>query len=130
MRILIGVVFTLVLLLPSSMYAQQRWMEIMKSSSEQRVALVIGNSAYEVAPLKNPVNDARDMAQALSALGFEVIHRENLTRNDMKRAIREFGTRIRNSGVGLFYVAINTIKSCESIQSIGQSKRLKSSQNS
>ncbi len=29
---------------------------------EKRVALVIGNSSYKTSPLKNPVNDARDMA--------------------------------------------------------------------
>ena len=40
-----------------------------------RTALVIGNSDYESAPLRNPVNDARDMAKALRALNFDVIER-------------------------------------------------------
>ncbi|MGI9107121.1 MAG: caspase family protein [Pyrinomonadaceae bacterium] len=71
----------------------------------QRVALVIGNSAYASAPLKNPVNDARDIAQALRELGFEVIYRENVNQNDMKRAIRMFGERTKTGGTRLFYYA-------------------------
>ena len=44
------------------------------ASAEKRVALVIGNSAYQhTATLKNPSNDATDMAQALRNLDFEVI---------------------------------------------------------
>lgn len=73
--------------------------------TERRVALVIGNSAYRDSPLSNPVNDARDMAAALRGLGFEVIHGENLSQNEMKRQIRSFGEKIPNGGVGLFYYA-------------------------
>lgn len=102
---LIGIVFTLILLFDTQTYAQERGVGLQGSSSEKRVALVIGNSDYQVAPLKNPVNDARDIAQTLAGLGFEVIHRENLNQNDMKRAIREFGAKIRNGGIGLFYYA-------------------------
>lgn len=71
----------------------------------QRVALVIGNSAYANAPLKNSVNDARDIAQALRELGFEVIYRENINQNEMKRDIRTFGERTRAGGTRLFYYA-------------------------
>ena len=45
---------------------------------ETRVALVIGNGSYKSSPLKNPVNDARDMALKLRGLGFTVIERNNL----------------------------------------------------
>jgi len=75
------------------------------SNSSQRVALVIGNSAYATSPLKNPVNDARDIAQALRELGFEVIYQENQSQNDMKRAIRTFGQKTRSAGIRLFYYA-------------------------
>jgi uncharacterized caspase-like protein len=71
----------------------------------RRVALVIGNSAYPTAPLKNPVHDASDMAQALRELGFDVIYQENLKQHDMKRAIRAFGDKLRGDAVGLFYYA-------------------------
>jgi hypothetical protein len=76
-----------------------------KPPGNRKVALVMGNAGYETAPLKNPVNDSRDIAATLRELGFEVIYRENVNQNDMKRAIREFGERIRGGGVALFYYA-------------------------
>jgi len=43
------------------------------TGSQRRVALVIGNSAYQYAPhLPNPTNDAEAMAASLQKLGFEV----------------------------------------------------------
>ncbi len=72
----------------------------------QRVALVIGNADYKLGPLLNPVNDARAISDALRAASFDVIKYENLsTIADMKKAVREFGMRIQNGGVGLFYYA-------------------------
>jgi Caspase domain/Lysozyme inhibitor LprI len=73
------------------------------AGGERRVALVIGNAAYDTAPLRNPVNDARAMATTLRTLGFEVTALENATLTDMKRAIDDFGDRLRSGGVGLFY---------------------------
>jgi formylglycine-generating enzyme required for sulfatase activity len=71
--------------------------------AEGRTALVIGNGAYASSPLRNPVNDARLMAGALRAAGFDVILRENADKAQMKAAISEFGRKIKNGGVGLFY---------------------------
>ena len=48
--------------------------------TEERIALVIGNAAYRVDPLDNPVNDARLMAQSLRQSGFAVALHENLDR--------------------------------------------------
>jgi hypothetical protein len=76
-----------------------------KPSSEKRVALVIGNSGYKDAPLLNPANDANDMTHALTALGFEVLHKVNLTRVEMLRAIHAFGESTSNADVALFYYA-------------------------
>ncbi len=74
--------------------------------AESRVALVIGNGAYQEAPLKNPVNDARDMATKLRELGFQVIDRFDADRQTMRQALREFEQRLRQQrGVGLFYYA-------------------------
>jgi hypothetical protein len=72
---------------------------------EARHALVIGNGAYANGPLRNPVNDARAMAKALGAAGFEVLLVENGTQGAMQRAIRTFGDKIAQGGVGLFYYA-------------------------
>jgi caspase domain-containing protein len=85
---------------------QDRRLTVAPAAEARRVALVIGNGAYESAPLRNPINDARDVAQALRELGFDVAHGENLGRDDMKRRIRSFGERLRGgSDVALFYYA-------------------------
>lgn len=75
------------------------------ANSAQRVALVIGNGAYKDAPLTNPVNDARAIAQALKESGFSVIIRENVDQRGMLSALREFGDLLRAGGTGLFYYA-------------------------
>ncbi|HPF01779.1 MAG TPA: caspase domain-containing protein [Bacteroidales bacterium] len=72
---------------------------------EKRLALVIGNGNYIGSTLANPENDARAMTIALQKLGFEVLEFENLDQNLMKKAIDDFGMRLRNYDVGLFYYA-------------------------
>ena len=73
--------------------------------AERRTALVIGNSNYEISPLKNPVNDASDIALALQKSGFTVIMKKNADLQTMEEAIEEFGNRLKPGGVGLFYYA-------------------------
>lgn len=68
-----------------------------------RLALVIGNAAYEEKPLKNPVNDAKDMAKVLEGLGFQVILKTDVGSDTMIEALRDFGNRLSEGGVGLFY---------------------------
>ncbi len=75
------------------------------SATERRVALVIGNGAYKSAPLRNPVNDAIDIADALEKLGFSVIQRINADQRTMEESIRDFGKKLRLGGTGLFYFA-------------------------
>ncbi len=74
-------------------------------ASQQRIALVIGNSAYSSGPLKNPVNDATDMAASLRKLGFKVDLKKNADLETMELAIEDFGNRLKKGGVGLFYYA-------------------------
>lgn len=74
-------------------------------AAERRIALVIGNSAYKQAPLANPGNDARAVAQALRDAGFTVTERRNVNQTAMRRVIREFGDEIAKGGVGLFFYA-------------------------
>jgi len=88
--------------------AQERQATLAKSATapaEQRVALVIGNSAYKSSPLLNPINDARAMARVLGESGFKVISRENAGQKEMLLALRDFGDALKNGGVGLFYYA-------------------------
>ena len=70
-----------------------------------RTALVIGNSDYKSSPLKNPENDAKDMAKTLRGLGFEVVERTNADKREMVAAMDEFYQHLKRSEVGLFYYA-------------------------
>ena len=75
---------------------------------QSKVALVIGNGNYDEAPLRNPVNDANDIAAALKRLGFELIDNRallNLNKRQMDDAIDKFRERLRQGGVGVFYYA-------------------------
>jgi hypothetical protein len=76
-----------------------------------RVALVIGNGAYQDAPLRNPVSDARAMSARLAKLGFQVITVENGSRDAMERAILDFSARLEGETTGLFYYAGHGIQS-------------------
>ena len=80
--------------------------------SEQRIALVIGNSAYgsTIGPLANPANDAADFAEALRAADFEVMLELDIERDEMLRAVVNFGRALRDGGVGLFYYAGHAIQ--------------------
>jgi uncharacterized caspase-like protein len=73
--------------------------------AEPKIALLIGNSAYREAPLRNPVNDVRAMARTLRELGFTVLAHENTSKRAMETAIIEFGRRLADGGVGFFYYA-------------------------
>ena len=74
-------------------------------AQETRVALVIGNSNYKNSPLKNPVNDARDMAAKLRGLGFTVIERNNLVVKQIGSTLREFRSKLTPGSVALVYYA-------------------------
>ena len=71
--------------------------------NERKTALIIGNGSYKTGPLKNAVNDALDIAAALSGKGFKVILKQNASKLEMRNGIREFGAEIGQGGVGLFY---------------------------
>ena len=76
------------------------------SPGERRVALVIGNAAYQyTASLTNPVNDAQDMARVLNELQFQVLLKTDATLDAMADAIFTFGEQLKGGGVGLLYYA-------------------------
>ena len=75
------------------------------NDNKTRTALIIGNSAYKNSSLKNPVNDATDMARTLRDKGFDVILITNADQKAVERNIRKFGRKLRKGGVGLFYYA-------------------------
>ncbi len=69
-------------------------------------ALVMGNSRYKQAPLKNPVNDATGMAEALKGAGFAVTVALESNQSAMREAIRAYTDGLaKTKAVGLFYFA-------------------------
>jgi uncharacterized caspase-like protein len=73
---------------------------------ENRTALIIGNGEYQSAPLRNPVNDAADMAEKLEELGFAVNLLTEAGKREIDSAVRSFaGSLEKKRGVGLFYYA-------------------------
>ncbi len=78
-----------------------------QASAQQRVALVIGNAAYQhTSPLRNPKNDAVDMAAALKKHGFRVLEGFDLDKPGMERKIRDFATALAATpDVALFFYA-------------------------
>ena len=101
------VILCLCFVLTTSAIASDRGITVKtsKNDADRRIALIIGNSAYEGDSLKNPANDAKDLANLLKKLGFQVSLFENLRQSQMKRAIDKFGRHIRNGGVGFFFFA-------------------------
>ncbi|MCP4662052.1 MAG: hypothetical protein GY856_42155 [bacterium] len=84
---------------------QDRGVELVPGHAESRWALVVGNAAYAGGELRNPLNDARGMAEVLRELRFDVDLREDLDHQAMEDAIRAFGRKLRTGGVGVFYFA-------------------------
>jgi uncharacterized caspase-like protein len=75
-------------------------------ADERRVALVVGVSAYQHANrLPNTLNDAHDIAIALSHLGFDVETISDPDRNRLESAVRRLGDRARGADAALFYYA-------------------------
>src|ERR1700722_3105076 len=74
-------------------------------SHADRFALVIGNAKYPdaEAPLKEPINDARDVADELKRDGFSVEVGENLTGEAMRRAFDKLYGRIKPGSVALIF---------------------------
>ncbi|MFT5221235.1 MAG: putative caspase-like protein [Planctomycetota bacterium] len=87
------------LLLPASL------LSLDASAAQSRTALVIGNSNYPAAGLKNPVNDARLMTQTLINKGFVVTTLLDAGKREMKESIRSFTRSLDEDSVGLFYFA-------------------------
>ncbi len=73
--------------------------------ADKLVALVIGNTNYQGAPLHNSINDASDIAASLRSFGFEVVYKENLDLKGTKQAIDDWVVSARGAKVGWFYYA-------------------------
>src|SRR5262245_17652531 len=88
------------LLLPAAALAAA----LAPAAAEPRTALIIGNAAYSWGPLRNPLNDAGDMATALRGAGFDVVLRTDADQRAIREAARAFGEALKlKGGVGLFF---------------------------
>src|SRR3954469_25593804 len=79
------------------------------AAAEKRVALVIGNSAYQnVSRLENPRNDALLVADTLHGLGFTLVGggaQVELDKAGFDNAVQRFGNQLIGADVALFYYA-------------------------
>lgn len=98
MRIIAALVIAAVLL------SGPRWSAEAAEDPGRRVALVIGNAAYQhVARLQLSVNDATDIGAALRRIGFDVTVLLDAGRAEMEQAVRAFRNKLRGAEVGLFF---------------------------
>ncbi|WP_158237652.1 caspase family protein [Bradyrhizobium forestalis] len=75
-------------------------------AQQARVALVIGNGAYEKVPeLPNPTRDASDIARALERLDFKVTQVKNATAQEMRKAVVEFGRTTEGADLAAVFYA-------------------------
>ena len=80
-------------------------------AEERRVALVIGNANYEHVPsLRNPHNDAKAVADRLSALGFRVLLGTDLSRRQFQNALVRFGKELETADTSLFFYAGHAVQ--------------------
>ena len=78
---------------------------------DKRVALVIGNSAYQhAAPLANPKHDARDLSVALLELGFEVVDGFDLDHQGMQSTLRAFSQKLDGASMAVFFYAGHSLQ--------------------
>ena len=75
--------------------------------ADKRVALVLGNSAYQnVPPLANPVNDAALMADTFKKAGFDLVElKQNLTVQETRRVLRDFTDKASDADIAVIYYA-------------------------
>ncbi|MGC2410877.1 MAG: caspase family protein [Methyloceanibacter sp.] len=90
-----GIATALALLLPAT-----------PAHAVKRVALVIGNDAYENVPaLQKAVNDAHAMGEELTKLGFDVVSAQDVGRRAMSRALVELENKVVSGDTVLIYFA-------------------------
>ena len=68
------------------------------AAAEKRMALVIGNGAYQTSALATPANDAGLIAQTLQASGFDVVGARDLDEDSLRHAFRDFVDNVSKAG--------------------------------
>jgi hypothetical protein len=82
------------------------WLGGLPASAGTRVALVVGNGAYQnVSSLPGPVNDGADLSASLGRLGFDVKTLTNARYDDMRRALMDFDQQARGAELAVIFFA-------------------------
>ena len=83
------------------------WLLTSQAFAAQKVALVIGNSQYQNVQdsLKNPVNDAKAIAERFKELGFDTEMLPNANLDTMLEAINRARSKVDTNGTLVFYYA-------------------------
>ncbi|MGO4715601.1 caspase family protein [Bradyrhizobium sp. 2TAF24] len=78
-----------------------------RAEADRRIALIVGNAHYgnPALTLSNPKNDAEDVADALRAVGFEVLKATDASKRDMDLAMARFARAATDSDAALFFYA-------------------------
>jgi hypothetical protein len=94
-----------IILLCNHLFSDNKATLLKEMQTEHRVALVIGNNAYEapLTKLNNTINDAQAIGSILLNRGFNVIYRENVSRRTFDTLLEEFYQKLSQGGVGLLY---------------------------
>src|SRR5262249_5370853 len=91
--------------------AQEKLKDVIAQASQKRVALVIGNGKYQNSrTLKNPANDANQVAAALARLGFEVRVEVDLDKRGFDQVMPEFAASATGSDMALVYFSGHAIE--------------------
>ena len=78
----------------------------LSAHAQNRVALVVGNNAYENVPrLEKAINDAKAVSASLQEIGFQVQLAIDLSRRDFIRQLSAFMDRVRPGDLALLYYA-------------------------
>src|SRR6516164_8600427 len=86
--------------------------------ADTRVALIVGNGAYQhLRPLKNPPNDARDLADALKRLDFDVDLGTDLPLIEMQRKVTAFAKRAQAADVALAFFGGHGVQAADPLGS-------------
>ena len=77
---------------------------VLNLSNSQNIALLIGNSDYSFAPLKNPTHDVDGIAKTLKEIGFYNIKvLKNVSQSQMQKALANFSQKAQSAEIALIY---------------------------
>ncbi len=80
-------------------------------AAEPKVALVVGNSAYQDLPaIKSADADADTMAKTLEAAGFKVVRASNTTKGSFAASLKKFTASLTGSDIGVLYYSGHSVQ--------------------